>query len=261
MNFDFSNHEIITENVCRLIKEASFFLHLEMITTSNNYNPSTNVDIEISDYLSKNLILLLDLPVISEESESQYKLLRKNKYVWIIDPLDGTLNALTKNIPFCISVSLVEVDSLKAILTCNYIPFKDELFTAVRGKGAFLNGQKIKIENFERKIISYGLPNDTMKYIEFHLSNLRKVLEEGFITRQSGSAVYDILMTSLGRFHAFYEFGLFIWDFIGADLIATECGCKSFYKKTNNNSRTLRYDYIVSNDEFKLDKLLKLLEL
>jgi myo-inositol-1(or 4)-monophosphatase len=255
VTLDNINHEKLVNNISDIIKNASLFLNKNISPISDDYNPSTNVDIEISGFLTNKLTSLLDLPVISEENESQYALL-SGDFVWIIDPLDGTLNALTKNKPFCISVSLLDLNSLQALLSCNYIPYNNELYSAIRGKGAFLNGTKIDVSHSSRKIVSYGLPNDTIQNVDFHLKHLKSILKEGYITRQSGSAVYDIIMTALGRHHAFYEFGLFLWDFISADLLATECGCKSFYKKSGKHpDQELRYDYIVSSDESSLNIL------
>ena len=252
MTFDIRDSEKLAKDVCDLIKKASLFLNKEMSASSNDNNPSTNIDVEISDFLTKQLIGIIDLPVISEESESQYKLL-KGKFVWIIDPLDGTLNALTKNIPFCISVSLLDLDIMEALFSCNYIPYNKQSYYAIKGKGAFLNNQKISVSNFPQKIVSYGLPGDTIENIDFHLNHIKAILTGGYISRQSGSAIHDILMTALGKYHGFYEFGLFLWDFIGADLVATECGCKSFYKKSNkHNLNDLRYDYIIASDEENL---------
>jgi Archaeal fructose-1,6-bisphosphatase and related enzymes of inositol monophosphatase family len=259
MKFSIKDLTKLTNEVCMIVKSASLILNKETVIAYDSYNPSTNIDIEISDFLTISLTQLVNLPVISEENTPKENLHQKG-FSWVIDPLDGTLNVLTKNTPYCISVSLVDLDSLEALLSCNYIPYDKEMYYAIKGQGAFLNEYKITNQNYSNRIISYGLPNDTIENIDFHLNHIKAVLETGFITRQRGSASYDILMAASGKYYAFYEFGLFLWDFIGADLFAKECGCKSIYRQSNKRkNNSFQYDYIVSGNLNNLNNIKKIL--
>lgn len=246
----------LSKNLNRILFEAGIIVRKRNITSqTDELNPSTNVDLEVSEFISKRITKLIEVPVLSEEAEKEQSIL-DNEYVWVIDPLDGTLNYLTNNNQYGISVSLVDTKKMNAILAANYLPSLDSIYYAILGEGAFLNNSKIIPDVNPHKIISYGLPYDASLNSEFHSEKIKELIKNEYIIRQSGSAIYDILETSTGRLKGFFEFGLFIWDFIGADLIAIESGCKTYFQKSEISSNDLfRYDYFVADSEEGLNKL------
>ena len=256
------NLEELQKGVAKIMKATVLLLSTDIKVVNNSTNnPSSNIDIRISSYLSENLKLLLSIPVLSEEDTSCYNNLLTSKLIWVIDPLDGTLNMLTQNIPYCISIALLDTSNMQAILTCNYIPCKNEVYHAINNKGAFINDRPVLLKNYSQEIISYGLPGDAINNIDFHTSHFRSVIKKGLVLRQTGSAVHDVLMTALGQYHCFYEFGLYLWDFIGADLVAKESGCASVWRKSLMYSDCdLRYDYIVAINNDQLEKMKKILD-
>ncbi|TLU87467.1 MAG: inositol monophosphatase [Chlorobium sp.] len=145
---------------------------------------------------------------------------------WIVDPLDGTLNFIHSFPVFSISIALR--DSHHELLTgVVYQPVLDELFTAERGKGAFLNGKKISISSRtdrESFLMATGLPFSEYHYLDSTLGMLRDVIHDSAGIRRAGSAAIDLAYTACGRFDGFWEYKLCPWDFAAGVLLVREAG-------------------------------------
>jgi len=144
----------------------------------------------------------------------------KASRVWVIDPLDGTVN-YANGIPFfAVSIGLV-IDG-EPMLGVVLDPLRDELFTAIAGRGAFLDGSAIHIPGKERMIdavVHLGLPRSGW---ERQNSAYRKAVR---ITRQMGSATLGLTYVANGRFDAYVQWqGLSAWDVCAAGVIAKEGG-------------------------------------
>jgi len=145
---------------------------------------------------------------------------------WIVDPLDGTLNFIHSFPVFSVSIALK--NSNNELLTgVVYQPVLQELFTAERHHGAYLNGKRISISSRTDKnsfLMATGLPFSEYHYIESSLGMLRDVIHDSAGIRRAGSAAIDLAYTACGRFDGFWEYKLFPWDFAAGVLLVREAG-------------------------------------
>jgi myo-inositol-1(or 4)-monophosphatase len=147
--------------------------------------------------------------------------------LWIIDPLDGTVN-FARHIPlFSVSIALEK----KGQLFCGvvYQPMTHELFVAEKGKGAFLNGEKIqvsKINNLENAVLATGFPYNLHENPFHCIDHFIDILRQGAPIRRLGSAAIDLAYTASGRFEGFFEVGLAPWDCAAGILMVEEAGGK-----------------------------------
>lgn len=157
---------------------------------------------------------------IAEESEN---LKKADEWNWIIDPLDGTTNFIF-NIPFyCTSVALMKKDVLQ--LGVIYDPNHDEMYSAVVGQGAFLNGQQIQVSSKSkliRSLLATGFPYDDFDRANEFLALLGDLIKKSKGIRRLGSAAMDLAYVACGRFEAFYEYGLNPYDVAAGALIVQE---------------------------------------
>ncbi len=143
---------------------------------------------------------------------------------FVVDPIDGTTNFIRDYKQSCISVAMLEKGAPKLGLVYN--PYLDELFTAERGKGAFLNGEAIHVSGFpvEQGIVLFG----TSPYYRelnrrsFDLAYL--YFQHALDIRRSGSSALDLCSIAAGRAEVFFELRLSPWDYAAGSLIVTEAG-------------------------------------
>lgn len=146
-------------------------------------------------------------------------------FVWIIDPLDGTTNYLREIPQYGISIALQHKGRLEQAVV--YDPLKEELFTATRGAGAFLNSRRIRVS--ERKdlngaLLGTGIPFREGQDLERYLSSLRHLVPGTAGVRRPGSAALDLAWVACGRFDGFWEMGLQPWDMAAGLLLVQEAG-------------------------------------
>jgi len=161
---------------------------------------------------------------ICEESGED---IHNSSLTWIIDPLDGTVN-FTKKIPF-FSVSIALLIDKKLSVGVIYSPMTDELFSAKRGCGAFLNGRKIEVSHqndLSRAFGATGFPYRVQDHVDRSLIPLKKLLERGVPLRRLGSACLDLAYVASGRFDLFFEAHLEPWDMAAGALLVEEAGGK-----------------------------------
>ena len=143
---------------------------------------------------------------------------------FIVDPIDGTQNFIKDYHLSCISVALV-VDG-RAELAVVYNPYTDEMFSAVRGRGAFCNGRRLAVsaEPLERGVVAFGTSpyHEDLSELSFKLAYacFRKALD----VRRSGSAALDLCAVAAGRAELFFELVLAPWDYAAGALLVQEAG-------------------------------------
>lgn len=150
---------------------------------------------------------------------------RESRFRWIIDPLDGTTNFTHRYPLFSVSIAL-EVEGTLEIGVI-YLPYLKELFTAVRGKGAFLNGKGIRVSRttrIGRSLICTGFPYDIHERSRRILSEFNRVVRSARAVRRDGSAAIDLAFAACGRFDGFFERGLKIWDVAAGVVLIQEAG-------------------------------------
>ncbi len=144
---------------------------------------------------------------------------------WIIDPLDGTTNYAHGYPVFCVSIAL-EQDG-QVILGVIYDPTRNDLFTAQRGRGAFLNGEKISVSRLSRlshALLATGFPYDIRESRENNLDYFTKMAKKAQAIRRAGSAALDLAYLAAGWFDGFWELKLKPWDTAAGCLMVQEAG-------------------------------------
>lgn len=144
---------------------------------------------------------------------------------WIIDPLDGTTN-FAHSFPFsCVSIG-VEVDG-EVVLGGVYNPMQHEFFFSRKGKGARLNGRKIRVSEIRRldqSMVATGFPYDVHQHPERCLPYFNAMIQKAQAIRRNGSAALDLCHLAMGRYDGFFEVRLNPWDTAAGTLILREAG-------------------------------------
>jgi myo-inositol-1(or 4)-monophosphatase len=144
---------------------------------------------------------------------------------WVVDPLDGTVNYMSGFPFFCVSIGFMNRGVVEVGVI--YEPVRDELFEAVLGCGARLNGRPIKVNNATdpaMSIVSTGFPHRIRDVFEAYLVSLRGIYDISAGVRRVGSAALDLCYTAAGRTDGFWEPKLSVWDIAAGSLIAAEAG-------------------------------------
>jgi myo-inositol-1(or 4)-monophosphatase len=145
--------------------------------------------------------------------------------VWIIDPLDGTTNFL-HGIPH-FAVSIAQQVNGRTEHAVVYDPMREELYTASRGKGAFLNDRRIRVskrKSLEGAILATAFPFRKRQHMNTYARMLKKVFDAAEDIRRAGTASLDLAWTAAGRFDGYFEIGLSAWDVAAGALIVREAG-------------------------------------
>lgn len=165
--------------------------------------------------------------ILAEESQPAGGADNSSKYKWIIDPLDGTTN-FTHGLPvFCVSIGLEYNEQIIAGVI--YDPNLDELFTAEKGKGAFLNGKRIfvsKTASLKRSLLVTGFPYNIADNPNHAIERFVNFLMQAQAVRRMGSAAIDLAYVAAGRYDGFWEVALNPWDMAAGALLVQEAGGK-----------------------------------
>jgi myo-inositol-1(or 4)-monophosphatase len=147
------------------------------------------------------------------------------EYLWVIDPLDGTTNYIHGFPQYCVSIALEH----KGVLTHGvvYDPGKNELFTASRGRGAFLDDRRIRVSKCTRlqdALVGTGFPFKELSRLDLYMRQLRTMMTSSAGVRRAGAAALDLAYVAAGRLDAFWEMGLSRWDMAAGALMIQEAG-------------------------------------
>ena len=165
-----------------------------------------------------------DHAILGEESGSIAS--KENaEYRWIIDPLDGTTNFIHGFPQYCVSIGVEHRGTLAHGVV--YDPVRNELFTASKGRGAFLNDRRIRVTKCTRlgdALVGTGFPYREMDRVDLYLKQLRQMMEKSSGVRRAGAAALDLAYVACGRLDAFWELGLSPWDMAAGALLVMEAG-------------------------------------
>ena len=178
---------------------------------------------------------------------------------WIIDPLDGTLNFLHGLPHFAISIALKRDGKLFAGLI--YAPASDDLFWAEKGKGAFLNGHRLRVSSRRvtaESLFATGIPFAGRKGHEPFLAQLEHVMAVAAGVRRYGSAALDLAYVAAGRYEGFWEQGLYPWDMAAGIVLVREAG--GFVSDFNGRGEMLSSGTIIASNDAQHCVLRKLLK-
>ena len=162
---------------------------------------------------------------LAEESGSSGK---SSELLWIIDPLDGTVN-FAHQIP-CFSVSIAAREGDTTVCGIVYQPITHELFVAEKGRGAWLNGQRLRVSNvasLKKSFLATGFPYNLADNPVDCIGHFTDILRLGIPVRRLGSAAIDLAYTAAGRFEGFFEVSLSPWDCAAGILLVEEAGGKT----------------------------------
>jgi len=163
-----------------------------------------------------------DHAILAEESgETQ----GAAEYCWIIDPLDGTTNFIHGFPQYCVSIAVQHAG--KAAHAVVYDPAKNELFTASRGRGAYLNERRIRVSRCRRledALVGTGFPFRELTRLEPYMKQLGRMMGSCAGVRRAGAAALDLAYVAAARLDAFWEMGLSPWDMAAGALLIQEAG-------------------------------------
>ena len=171
------------------------------------------IDILLSAYPSHS--------ILAEESGAQ----GDSEFQWVIDPLDGTTNFLHGFPQYSVSIALLHKGQLNQAVV--YDPSRNDLFTASRGQGAYLNDRRIRVSNrlkLADSLIGTGFPYRNFDHLDAYIAMFRDMLQKTSGVRRPGSAALDLAYVAAGRLDGFWEIGLNKWDIAAGCLLIQEAG-------------------------------------
>lgn len=149
------------------------------------------------------------------------------EHLWLIDPLDGTVNYAHGVPMFCVSIGYAY--QKQVTLGAVYDPMRDEMFSAERGKGAWLNGRALQVSNVEelqKSLLVTGFPYDTWNTPRNNFDYFTRLAKMTQGVRRLGSAALDLCYVGAGRFDGYWELSVKPWDVAAAGLVAEEAGAR-----------------------------------
>jgi myo-inositol-1(or 4)-monophosphatase len=178
---------------------------------------------------------------------------------WVIDPLDGTTNFLHSIPHFAISIGLVRDGEAHAGVI--YHPLTDELFSAEKGGGAFINDRRIRVSarrKLDESVIATGIPHYGRPGIEKFLQQLPKIMRESAGIRRFGSASLDLAYVAAGRCEAFWEIGLKPWDIAAGIILVKEAG--GYVSDLDGMNDVLKTGNLLASNDHLHESLMTLLD-
>jgi len=166
-----------------------------------------------------------DFPHHSFFAEESIKETGRGEYCWIIDPLDGTTNYIHQYPVFSVSLALEYKKEIILGVTLDIV--KNELFTAEKGRGAFLNEKPIRVSEvttLKDSLITTGFPFRRKELIDAYLNLFKNIFNKVSDLRRAGSAALDLAYLACGRCEGFFEIGLSPWDIAAGAILIKEAG-------------------------------------
>jgi myo-inositol-1(or 4)-monophosphatase len=194
-----------------------------MVSTKGPLDYVTEIDKRcenlITDAIRKNFP---DHHIMAEETANEGL---QSGYTWVIDPLDGTTNFI-HGFPF-VAVSIALCLDKKPVVGYVLDPVRKELFSAQKGRGAWLNGARIaprpRVE-LDRALVATGFPFRVKEHMDPYLASFKSIALRVSGVRRAGAAALDLACLAAGRVDGFWEIGLKAWDIAAGALLVTEAG-------------------------------------
>ncbi|MFQ5629683.1 MAG: inositol monophosphatase family protein [bacterium] len=234
MEFEINGKEKVQEEILKVAIEAAqiggevLLTHLSRVKHYELEQKGASVYATLVDHASEQAIIehiRRRFPEHQILAEEVGEISGDGIYRWIIDPLDGTTNYLHNVRLFAVSIAVARGDDL--VVGVVYDPIQGEMYTAQKGRGAFLNNSPISVSrNTELKdcLFATGFPFRCKDRIEPYLQSFRRFFEAARDIRRMGVAAIDLAYVASGRFDAFWELKLSVWDIAAGVLIVKEAG-------------------------------------
>ncbi|MDQ1830509.1 inositol monophosphatase family protein [Massilia scottii] len=208
-----------------VIQRASFDIDRISVTEKQHNDFVTDIDQAAEQAIIETLLKAYpDHAILAEESGASANLNDESEFAWIIDPIDGTTNFMHGYPNYCVSIALAQ----RGIVTqaVIYDPVRNDLYTASKGAGAYLNDKRIRVTKHDRlanTLLCSGHgagPRALAEYMKMY----GVVAERCQAVRSAGSAALELANVAAGRSDGFYEKGLKAWDIAAGSLLVTEAG-------------------------------------
>ena len=205
-----------------IINRASLDIDKLTVKSKNHNDFVSEVDRAAEDAIIEILLEAYpDHEILAEESGVR----GESEYQWIIDPLDGTTNFLHSFPQYAVSIALLHKGVLNQAVI--YDPARNDLFTATKGRGAYLNDRRLRVSketHLKNALIGTGFPYTNFTHIDAYMGMFRDLIQKTAGLRRPGSAALDLAYTAAGRFDGFFEIGLKPWDIAAGCLLVQEAG-------------------------------------
>lgn len=222
-----SRYRQLCELICTAEREAGrIMLGAHDIIAENKTdrrNVVTEYDRRVQEYLIKTLGSAVDgARFFCEENDRQDDLYSEDLFV--IDPIDGTANFVHGLHHSCISVAYASRGRVLAAAVYN--PYADEMFSAVKGEGAWLNGREIHVDDcgLENGLVCVGTAPYCAQLLDPSFDLIKKACRDGLDIRRQGAAALDLCSVAAGRACAYFEYSVCLWDRAAGELIVSEAG-------------------------------------
>ncbi|MBQ6813937.1 MAG: inositol monophosphatase [Lachnospiraceae bacterium] len=187
----------------------------------------TAVDLKVQEYIFNSLREKYPwIGFIGEENSTDMDdKIENQKFQWILDPIDGTTNYIYGYNLSAISLALKDSD--KIVWGAVYNPFTDEMFSAKRGEGAYLNGQQINVtikKDLSECLVAVGTSPYYKEIAENVFRKITEIYKQTLDIRRTGSAALDLAYVASGRQDAYFEYNLKLWDYAAGAIILEEAG-------------------------------------
>jgi myo-inositol-1(or 4)-monophosphatase len=207
----------------QIINRAALELDNLQIARKGQSDYVTHVDRAAEDAIKE--VLLEAYPSHGILAEESGKTPGKSEFEWIIDPLDGTTNFIHGFPQYAVSIALAQEGQVAHGVI--YDPVRNELFTASKGRGAFLNDRRVRASRRDRltdALIGTGFPYRAFDHVDAYMGAFRELTEKTAGMRRPGAASLDLAYVAAGRLDGLWEFGLSPWDIAAGTLMIQEAG-------------------------------------
>lgn len=215
------------EKITAIVRRAGNLMrpeNVEVMQKGNASNFVTSADLQVQEFLKEELLALLPGSAFVGEEEENVDAKSQCEYIWVVDPIDGTSNFIRDIGMSAISVGLLKWG--KPYAGVIYQPYRDEMFWAVDGQGAYLNGERIHVSNrdFKHGHLCSAMSTYNKDYAPACFRIIEKVYADCDDLRRMGSAAVELAYLAVGRVELYFEIRLFPWDVAAGIVLIKEAG-------------------------------------
>lgn len=212
------------EKIMEIVRKSSELMKEDIVIEQkgNESNFVTSADVAVQKYLENHLLELI--PGSGFIGEEKDEIDTSSEYIWVVDPIDGTSNFIRGLGASVISVGLLK--DRKPYLGVVYDPYKNEMYWAERGKGAYMNGKPIHVSHrdFRHSHMSAAASIYNKDLAKPCFNIIERVYMQSDDYRRFGAAALELVYLAAGRVELFFEMRLFPWDMAAAIVIVEEAG-------------------------------------
>lgn len=215
----------LVEQTIQIAKEASKIMldrHFDVMEKGSASNIVTSKDIAVQEYLKNELLKIL--PGSTFLGEEMDELPENAEYIWVVDPIDGTAN-YARNLGLSV-ISIGLLKNSEQYIGVVFNPYRDEMFYAKKGSGAYLNNEKLEVSTrpFSNGMLCSAMCLYDKQYSKECFKVIERIYEKSDDLRRLGSAALELCYLAAGRVDLYFEIRLCCWDYCAGTLIIKEAG-------------------------------------